>query len=88
MPYKGFSLIISRNICHHKDMSNDYRSNHNGTVVGLKLIDVTYIDLNMFPTKFTELGLFMNITAICYSRKVVGQCCERYDKCLIKNVIF
>ena len=27
----------------------------------------------------------MNITAICYSRKVVGQYFKRYDKGLIEN---
>ena len=50
MPYKGFSLILSRNILHHKNMSNNHRLYNNGTVVGLKLLDATYIDLSMFPT--------------------------------------
>ena len=84
-----FSLILSRNICHHKDMSNDHRLNHNGTVVGLKLLDDMYIDLSMFPTEFTELGWLMSITDICYSCKVVGQYWEGYDKGLIeKNEIY
>ena len=52
-------------------------------------IDATYIDNSMFPTEFTELGQFMNITAICYSCKVVGQYCKRYNKGLIEmNVIY
>ena len=58
MPYKEISIILSRN-CHHKDMRNDHKLNHNGTVIGLKLLDATYIDLSIFPTKFTELGWFM-----------------------------
>ena len=53
--------------------------------IGLEILDATYIDLSMFPKEFTELGWFMNITAICYSHKVVGQHCKRYDKGLIKN---
>ena len=59
---------------------------HNGTVVALKLLDTTYIYLSMFPTEFTELSWFMNITAICYSCKVVGQYCKSCNKGLIKRI--
>ena len=88
MPFEGLLLILSRHICHHKDISNYHRLSHNGTVVGVTFLDATYIDLSMFSTEFTELGLYMNIMAICYSRKVVGQYCKRYKKGLIKKNLF
>ena len=47
MPYKGFSLILSRNFCHHKDMNNDHRLGCNKAVFGLKLLGDMYIHLSL-----------------------------------------
>ena len=80
MPFEEFSLILSRNICHHKDTNNDHRLSHNGTVIGVKYLNATYINIGMFPTEFTELGPYMNITAICYLHKEVGQYCKKIQQ--------
>ena len=44
------------------------------------------MDLSMFPVEFVDLRLCLNTTSICYSRKVVGQYCEQYNKSLIKGM--
>ena len=56
MLYEGFSLILSRNILHHKEMNTDHRLSHNSTVVGVKLVDSLYFDIGMFSAECTELG--------------------------------
>ena len=88
MTYEGLSLILSRDICHHKDTKNDLRLSHNSTFLGVKLLDATCISLSVFLTEYTELGLYMNITAICHLCKVVDQCCKRYNKGLIEKDLF
>ena len=53
MSYEGFSLILSRNICHHMDMNNEHRISHNYTVVRVRLVDTSNVDISIFPTEFT-----------------------------------
>ena len=86
----GLSIILSTNVRYHRDKLNNNSSDDNITIVSSKLIDRSVFGEDI-SDQFTEAlgkGQYLYVTAVAYSRSVVGTYCVKQERSKKEENIF
>ena len=86
----GLSIILSTDVRYHRDKLNNNSSDDNITIVSSKLIDrlVFRKDISDQFTEALGKGQYLYVTAVAYSRSVVGTYCVKQEQSKKEENIF